>query len=527
MPSDRQAGLVVPDPGDAAPAATWPPRHAFVVLDRLRQHLPAAAAAAHCVALSEKQIDALRGFEISDAAGRPDDALLARPILGAILDRDFIERFPKAVARLRQIAPQVPGADAVFDLSAAGPDGVAAWQLDRALGLSERFLADLGAGQLEIGRLQQIVTEHVEALHAAQRIVDQAVPPQPRLGLFLPPGDAVLCPAELPQVTGLSQNSKREFRAVHAFELHLAAADRQTRASVAIRLRAAHSRDLLGTWTVAAATLDPGWNRFDCPVTARPLDEPVEVELLWERGTAPRLALSLGEETADPRLRAVTSDGAVGQRPLALRIYAGVPGLRLPSRGWGRPADGEAAPEAPSHVRIDELLERAAFGGGLPEPRPELLRYMGVGSGLFLHPADEAPHVAVIRHVRIEGVRAVLADVALAHDEADPTEFGLFAAPSGLPVGPRPAPRGAAPRRWLRHGSPRPGDVLAAREGFDGRAAWLRLRARETGQVLFEAPGPLGDCFDIYLGTRRAGAGTRHALAHFLHLAVVRGTRRA
>lgn len=503
------------------------PHYAFVVLDRLVQNLNLSAASRHHVVLSERDLAALQGFEDSETGPANDPRFLARPVIGIVLDRAFTEAHPEAIGRLRQIAPRIDGTDAIYDAS-AGVDGILDWQLSRTLGLSGRFLADLSAGHVEAGRLQQIVYEQFEALQEAQRYVEQATTPPPRLGVFLPPSGAVLRPSEVVGLTGVAQNSKREFRAVHAFELHLAEIDRGAHAAVQVGLRAAHSRTRLGTWTLAASDLDAGWNRFDCPFAAQPLDEPVEIEIHWQADAPPPIAIGLGEITMDPRIGCRRSDGTVDERPMAVRIYAGVPGLRLPFHGWGRLADGDAARDRPSRVRIDELLARAAYGGGLPEPRADMLRFVSTEAGLLVHPADRATHVAVIRNVRIDDVRALVADVALAHPDASTTEFGLFAAPAAAAVRlRRPASRRAR-RRWLGPGGgARTGAGDGSAQDLDGQAAWMRLNAGEQGQVVFEVPGSLGGCFDIYLATREAGEGTRHALAHFLHLTAMRGKRPA
>lgn len=502
-------------------------QYAFIILDRVFEQVSMSKAGIHHVVLSEQQITALRGFEVSDVVREPDGHFLTRPVIGVILDRDFINTHPKTVAQLKQIAPQIDGSDSIYDVSAE-PAELLDWQLSRAFGLSGRFLADLGTGHLEIGRLQQMMQEHLEALQEAQRFVQEAVPPQPRLGVFLPPGRASLQPSTLGDVVSISQNSKREFRAVHAFEIHLVEPDRDPSSVVVIRLLTTHSRRVLGNWTIPVRTLDLGWNRFDCPLMPRPLDEPVSIEIQWEPDAAPRLALSLGEITADPRLGLVRSDGTVDDRSLAIRIYTGAPGLRLPFQGWGRLPDGYPAAERPSQVTIDELLPTAEYFGGLKEPRAELLRYVDERAGLFLHPSVEGTHVAVIRNVRIDDVRAITADVTLAHELAAPTEFGLFAAPIDMPVAlKQPSPKHHQPR-WMRVGNPRHrGAKDAAQDTLHEKATWLQLKAREQGQLAFEPTESLGNTFNIYLATRQIGAGTSHAMAHFLHLVAIREKRQA
>lgn len=524
---NRAFALAVSNAHTSAPVAVSKSQYAFIILDRVLEKVRLPKEGSHHVALSEQQIAALRGFEVSDLAREADGRFLTRPVVGVVLDRDFIDAHPKAIAQLRQIAPRIDGSDPIYDVS-ADPAGLVDWQLGRAFGLSGRFLADLGAGHLEIGRLQQMMQEHLEALQEAQRFVQEAVPPQPRLGVFLPPGSASLLPSNLQDVVSISQNSKREFRAVHAFEIHVAEPDRDPSPEVVIRLSAAHSRRVLGTWTVPVHTLDAGWNRFDCPFMSRPLDEPVLIEIQWSPDAAPRLALSLGEITADPRLGLVRSDGTVDERSLAIRIYTGAPGLRLPFHGWGRLPDGYPAAERPSQVIIDELLPTVEYFGGLKEPRPELLRYVDERVGLFLHPSMEGTHVAVIRNVRIDDVHAITADVTLAHDLAATTEFGLFAAPVDTPVTLK-LPSSKSPRlKWMRIGnSRRKGEKDEAHDIFHEKATWLQLKAHEQGQLVFEPTEALGNSFNIYLATRQIGAGTNHAMAHFLHLVAIREKRQA
>lgn len=500
--------------------------YAFITLDRLRKDLPIGNSHEHYLILSESQIVELRGFEISQSTNEATARFLSRPVVGAILDRDFIIAFPKAVARLRQIIVQIDGTDGIYDMS-DGSANVVDWQLSRAFALSGRFLADLGAGHVETGRLQQIVEDQLSVLQEAQRLVDQAIPLQPLLGVFLPPSSASVRPSELRGVLSVSQNSKREFGAIHAFEIHVTEGDTvRGTSTVIVRLRAAHTQNSLATWTMPAHTIVAGWNRFDCPFVARALDEPVSIEIEWQPDAAPEFALTLGEITADPRLGLLRSDGVKVERPLALRVYAGTPGLRLPFHGWGRLPDGYPAFEQPSRVIIDELLAQAEYFGGLEEPRSELLRYIDQHSGLFLHPVDDGAHVAVIRNVRIDNVRAISSNITLAHDAAAETEFGLYAAPADMPVSLAHLSPNVAQRRWMRVGGTfsKPGRAAEISK-LRSRAAWMRLRAHEHGQIVFEPDVALGNRFHIYLATRQAGGGTSHAMAHFLHLTAIRERR--
>lgn len=514
-----------PAGSSAASSVTSEPAYAFLVLDRLRDRLPQPGGRQHYVELSEREIVALRGFEFSAADRDPDSRFLPRPLVGAILDEEFVRTYPDVVIRLGQLAPEVPGTDATYNLS-AGSAGLLDWQLSRAFGLSSRFLSDLGSSQIEIARLQHIVHDHMEALQEAQRFVEQSVPPQPKLCVFLPPSGATLRLADAP-AQGIRQGSKREFRAVHAFELHLADVEAGSAGSLVVTLEAAHSRQLLGTWTVPASTLDVGWNRFDAPFTARPLDEPVVIGITWEQGSAPGLSLGLGEITADPRLGYVRPDGTAAERSLALRMYEGAPGLRLPFHGWGRRADGDADDDAQGGaVVLDELLQRAQYFGGLSKPQPELLRFIDESTGLLLHPAGKTAHVAVIPNLWMDGVRAVVADVALDHQAAAATEFGLLVAPAGE-LAPRAASRSNQGPKWLRQAQAVLSGGGDPADAFLHGAAWLRLEGRERGQVTFEPPAPLRGRFDILLATRKAGSTTDHAWAHFVHLAAVRDPSQA
>jgi hypothetical protein len=258
------------------------------------------------------------------------------------------------------------------------------------------------------------------------------------------------------------------------------------------------------------------------------LDEPILIEMQWEHEAPPQLALSLGEITYDPRLGLVRSDGIVDDRSLAIRIYTGAPGLRLPFQGWGRFPDGYPALERPNRINIDELLPSAEYFSGHVEPRVEMLRYIDQRAGLLVHPIVEGTHVAVIRNVRIDDVCAIMADITLAHDQAATTEFGLFAAPVDMPmVIKQPSFKTHQPS-WMRVGSSRrKSGKNEVHDTFHDHAVWLRLTAREQGQLVFEPIGALGGSFNIYLATRQVGDGTHHAMAHFANLVVIREKKQA
>ncbi|WP_246695994.1 DUF6212 domain-containing protein [Methylorubrum populi] len=489
--------------------------------------MPASKSSEHYIVLSESQIVALRGFEVGHYSEKRRQHFIPRPIVGAILDYDFIDMHPKTVSQLEAIIIKIDGTNPIYEYSSSLID-LQDWLLNRAFSLAARFATDLSIGHIECGRLQQMVQDQFDALQEAQRLVDQAIPLQPRLGVFLPPTSLSVRPSELKGVLSISQNSKREFDAIHAFEIHTAELDRQSDStSVTIRLRAAHSLAVLATWTVNTRTIVAGWNRFDCPSMPNSLDEPVVIEIDWSENCPPQFALTLGEITADPRLRLVRSDGSKDERSLAVRIYAGIPGLRLPFHGWGRLPDGYDAIEKPNKVIIDELLARAEYFGGLPKVRAGLMRYVDERAGLFLHPVDNGIHIAIIRNVQIADVCAISADVTLAHDTAADTEFGLFAAPVDAHIAPEQLLSATAQSRWTRVERPFRRDTKKTSEdkNFGDRAAWLRLRAREQGQVVFICGDMLGSSFNIYLATRQTGAGTSYAMAHFVHLTAIRERR--
>ncbi|WP_232631461.1 DUF6212 domain-containing protein [Methylobacterium sp. Leaf118] len=487
----------------------------------------------HQTVLDEGQIAALQGYAQSDLDQAGTGVLLARPPIGFVVDADFAARHPGAIVRLTQIAPALAGSEGVFILSADGA-GLLDWMLARAFRMSDDVLNSAINVQMEVARLQSMLRDQVEALENAQRLVNQSTPPQPKLCVLLAPGSSTLSPKDLPNITSIVQNSKREFSVVHAFELHVAEAD-SGQNPLTVTLTTAYSQDMVGTWTLPASTLHPGWNRFDVPFRSKALDEPVLIEIRWHGDTAPGTVFSLGEITADPRLGCVLSNGTVEAHSLAVRLYEGALGLRLPYRGWGLPADGAEADSLPEPVRDDGQVDLRQEGGtsevmisellkdaapfNESEHNKDLLKYIDPRLGVQVHPIGNRVHIAVVRNVKVKHARAIVADLLLAHDAAPRVEFGVFAAPAGAVTYTKSAPEPRRPnmlRFMNKSGRKSSEEVLAA------QAEWLALKGHQKGQVVFDLIKTDAEVIDIFLMTRPGGTTTNYAWAHFVNLTVVR-----
>jgi hypothetical protein len=477
--------------------------------------------------LDDERLSKISGFEItSTTQGSPSDTV-PRIVAGAILSPRFARNHPRVVTRLQELIPLTHGDDSTFVFQAGAEPKLIGWMLERAFRLANRFVVDLCRANTEIAGLRRLARDQIEALQLAESSIRAATPATPKLGLVIPASSLSVRLAGQPQPASLSQHSKREFRSVHSFDLYAMSRGERSLSPIKIQMRGANSGKPLASWSIEEREFSEGWNRFDVPPVREPLDEPVIVEVNWEPDSVGSLKLALGEAVADKRWAASGLEARLGDRPIALRIYEGVPGLRLPPSGFNAPPDGPRTEARAGVHNLDHLLSLARFWKGPQGPDKTVIRYMGSEVGLLVHPTGRAPVSAVINRVTLHNAASLNAEVALDHESAADTEFGLFAAPATVSsrLGP-PAPRASGLVSLLRLGVTRANGngMTGGDPTLSASIAWLALRSREEGILSFEFDAPVSGPVDIFLLTRSVRKDTRYAWAHFKHLAVHQST---
>lgn len=499
------------------------PKHVFIVSADSKRNGQRLFEGEYFITIAEDKLKILRGFISEEFSGDISMSLAMGQIIGAVLDPEFANDNPDVVTSLQQIIPSFGRHNPVYIFSGDVPS-LLEWLSGRALGIAEAILEELYLNQIEIAGLQRIIQENMESLNEVENLFKGALAPAPKLAVFLPPSNEHISLPIVGTAGEITQSTKREFRWLSAFEIHVAVSNPDSQSQLQIRASSSHSKTSIATWTLDISELDAGWNKFRCPPIDTVLNEPVDISIRWTKAPANSFALSVGKPTADPRLRLRTCLGSEIEKPLALKAYEGLIPLRNVMVDWGWRADGAHAERRKTAIDASDLLKRASKLTGRQSASNDdgHLKFEDEKGGLLVHPYRDCPNISVIRNIRIDEAREIATDVALMHDEAAETEFGLFACPSKMSSKLSWSSFSIEPKDQVRHRS-----VLEATNHHSSGpelipdVEWLTLQAGERGRLIFKNEQPMENKLDIYLLTRPTSSNTQYAWAYFVSLSIL------
>lgn len=206
----------------------------------------------------------------------------------------------------------------------------------------------------------------------------------------------------------LRQRPGLPVREIAALALHLATAACGPEALLRVRLVAAESGRVLGSWLLPGHALEPGWITLDLPTPAPSLRETALIELEAELGEQDQLSLSLEDLTSGQEAAVEVLEGEAGQknRALALRIWTARPGSRFVlARHWCWDDSGISLPEAGLPYLLPEaewsrtaVLEGQAHAVGLGHETPRPIAVLRQNTTTLLAPpAFRATGLDVVR----------------------------------------------------------------------------------------------------------------------------------
>ncbi|SHI89920.1 hypothetical protein SAMN02745194_01311 [Roseomonas rosea] len=235
---------------------------------------------------------------------------------------------------------------------------------------------------------RQEMEETREAMADTVRLLAHRPPAAPRLVLSGEEGEAA-------PITGAARHKLGTGLAgLAAIAVHLAG-PATGHGLLRLRLLAAESDRVVGSWAIPAAELAPGWLTLDLPTPLGPLHETAVLEVIPEGDGLPALS------------REARWAGTEGEHPLALRAWAGAPGSRyLAPAHWMPEEVGLALPPTDiplslpaasweAALPLEGQAEMIALGEEMPRP---LLRAAAKGRAILLLPHI---HAAGLDRVRI------------------------------------------------------------------------------------------------------------------------------
>ncbi len=377
---------------------------------------------------------------------------------------------------LTALLPEALREDAVFSVTKESLPGLAAWCWRRMSLILGAALDAQVSSQLASANLRAHAENLEQSLALAEAAFADFRKEPLRLGLQLEPGFVYAePPAGEPGSLELTQEIPAALGNVMYLDLFFSQAGAGLGQGRLVATAAA-SGALLCDHRFPLTDIVQGWNRFICLPEATRRKQPLRLALSLHAPQPIETRPGLAAPLPDPDLCARVEGGGIATRPLALRAWCGIAGLRYPRQaGTLGPAPAPAAGETELLSLPAELVAGATICQAAREaPDFSAVSYDAETQSLLVHPLGRTPTVARVARVKVSGLTAVTALAQLRHFDAQPTDFALFAQPAGQVI----------------------------RFDTATQLTWLHLQAGEWGDVRYALAEPLSGLADIYMLTR-------------------------
>jgi hypothetical protein len=384
---------------------------------------------------------------------------------------------------MRGMLPQFRTDRSVFTLTPQTAPTLPWWLIERLRELTEAALLNSSRAGLELGRMRILLEESEAALKRLELQPGRL----PALSLQY----QTLHDGGYEPISGrdLTLDIDNPPEAPVAIDLLFRSPPGLTDAPLNVRLLASESATEIASWLVRERDIRDGWNRFVLPKRLDPLRERIAV--LVQRAPEPSRT-SIG--VVRPPNASKTNGAGLNDHPVpVVRVWAGLLGVDhgAPLIGHEPEHAGKPGAAQPEFLTASDLLSLAKPLTPADQP---LVTWEAERGGLQVHPRGRTPTLAVIERVPVSSLSRLRLRVELAHPEAAPTSFGLWAGPSGA----SPPPEFRDPSLVDRLAK------LAGRELPQPR--WLALSGKDTGELEQVFEPPITGELDIYLATQNPGA---------------------
>jgi len=262
----------------------------------------------------------------------------------------------------------------------------------------------------------------------AEALINQADLAQVTLRFINPPGK---------QTTGagrqrIHQTLPASTSGLVALDVHVA----KPGGGLAVQLYTLEDHQLQASWVVEADECAAGWVPLILPAGLSGLARTPELVITPLGGVSTLPEFSLGAPQPLPGFR-VSADGVARTASLALRCWAGLPGVRLPCQG-AMPQPGEAAALV-TEIRFPPALRATATPAcSAWQTEWPIIRDVPEKNGVFCHPppSNVKPDftAAMIQGLTANRPLRISVHGVVWDERAAPVEFALAAAPPGVDV---------------------------------------------------------------------------------------------
>ncbi|MBC4018823.1 DUF6212 domain-containing protein [Siccirubricoccus deserti] len=316
-----------------------------------------------------------------------------------------------------------------------GPGAVAVAELVTGpLARIARYASNLNSQLLDIKRERDQLLENYRALEdtfnaQAMRSVSCVFEHQP----YSDPADEGI--EDLLVDGGITQLLPVASTGISGFALHIRATG-TGHSGLRLRLECVEDEAIVGEWIVASAQVGEGWNYFvlprALPNAARSLRLHLDAD--GEGAPEPSVGQFLAQEVFAAKAQRPHPD--IECRPLAFRLYAGIPGVR--PDGVLNMLATVAASGAPSLAVFrlpEQVLETVELcteiGPGIDYP---LVQYLPHEASVVCHPQLHGPTCAVMRGAVPVGTQWVQSKVWIAHPNGMPAYAAMLVLDPEQPI---------------------------------------------------------------------------------------------
>lgn len=224
--------------------------------------------------------------------------------------------------------------------------------------------------------------------------------------------------------------------AVSGFALHFRDLPANRNGQLIVTLDYLENGEGIAEWLVPYSELKAEWNFFSLPKACDGSHRTLRLRISATGGVPPEL--SLGNVIANERYaaRARIPHGDLDMRPLALRIYTGLPGVRPASLPNAIVPTALMNGRKVDDYRLPVELLRNVANVSVTSLNPDFptVRFLEHEDAIGCHPLEEGITAGAIRRVVAPGTVRISARAVIDHPEGQPCAVGLLAVNLGANI---------------------------------------------------------------------------------------------
>ncbi|KFC64952.1 hypothetical protein FG93_04974 [Bosea sp. LC85] len=358
------------------------------------------------------------------------------PLVGVAASDAGGDDLRAALKRLQKVRslPDIPVVR-LQEAALAAEAGLAAQVIEGGLGRLSRHMANVSTELAMLRRERETLFENYRALENAFHArnwdtVSEVFSHEPSTD----PKDqglaTLLLQSEIEQLFPVSSY------AVSGFALHFRDIPTDGAGQLIVTLDYVESGEGIAEWLIPYGSVTPGWNFFSLPKACDGSHRTLRLKISASGGIPPEL--SLGHVIANERYaaRARLPHGDLDMRPLAFRIFTGLPGVRPTALPNVFVPSALISGRKVEDYRLPVELLRAIANVSLSpiEPGFPTVRFLELEDAIVCHPLSEGITAGAVRRVVAPGTARISARAVIDHPEGKPATVGLMLVPLSADV---------------------------------------------------------------------------------------------